>query len=481
MSSETIGFGVIAVGGIGSLHARNIANRVPGARLVAVTDTDPARAEGVAAEHSAVACASTAELLARSDIDAVVIASPSPFHAEATVAAVDAGKHVLCEKPMTCTAAEADQVVSAVATADVIVQVGFQRRHDPDWRCAAALLGNGRIGRPRLYLASYREREPLDGDHLRDLLIHGNIHDLDAARWLMGEIDEISVIGQSMTGAALADGAAVENLVTTLRFSSGALGVIDNGTNARFGFECKAEIVGSTATARIGNSQSPAVIELSDGGLTRPYPADSAQRFDRAYVHLIADFCATTRGGAPSGAAVSDGRAALVLALAAEASLLGGRPVRLRHRRGPTGIEYETADCSHAFIYSTTRFAPQRQHLGELMSAPLPFRRSVAAGDFVAVSGQVGAVDGTLVEGGVAAQTRQALANFVAILEQHGLTAAHVIKTNVFLLTMDDFAAMNSEYAQVFTEDHPARSAVAVHQLPFGAVVEIEGWAFRGK
>lgn len=114
------------------------------------------------------------------------------------------------------------------------------------------------------------------------------------------------------------------------------------------------------------------------------------------------------------------------------------------------------------------------------MSAPLPFRRSVAAGGFVAVSGQVGAVDGTPVEGGVAAQTRQALANFVAVLEANGLTTADVVKTNVFLLTMDDFTDMNAEYAQVFTKDFPARSAVAVHQLPFGAAVEIEGWAYRG-
>ncbi|WP_033288530.1 RidA family protein [Amycolatopsis jejuensis] len=115
------------------------------------------------------------------------------------------------------------------------------------------------------------------------------------------------------------------------------------------------------------------------------------------------------------------------------------------------------------------------------MSAPLPLRRSVAAGNLVALSGQIGAVDGTLVEGGVAAQTRQALANLVAQLAEHGLTAADVIKTNVFLVSMDDFAAMNAEYALVFTQDFPARSAVAVRELPFGASVEIEGWAYRGE
>jgi len=115
------------------------------------------------------------------------------------------------------------------------------------------------------------------------------------------------------------------------------------------------------------------------------------------------------------------------------------------------------------------------------MSAPLPLRPAVAAGDLVAISGQVGVADGaTLVEGGVGAQTRQALVNFTAVLEANGLTVADVVKTNVFLVTMDDFGAMNEEYAKVFHTDPPARSAVAVHQLPIGALVEIEGWAHRG-
>ncbi|MFT4008612.1 MAG: Rid family hydrolase [Nocardioidaceae bacterium] len=114
------------------------------------------------------------------------------------------------------------------------------------------------------------------------------------------------------------------------------------------------------------------------------------------------------------------------------------------------------------------------------MTAPLPLRPAVAAGDLVAISGQVGHVDGTLVEGGVTEQTRKALENLVAVLADNGLTVSDVIKTNVFLLSMDDFGAMNAEYAQVFHTDPPARSAVAVHQLPIGAAVEIEAWAYRG-
>ncbi len=114
------------------------------------------------------------------------------------------------------------------------------------------------------------------------------------------------------------------------------------------------------------------------------------------------------------------------------------------------------------------------------MNAPLPLRPSVTAGEWVVISGQVGVADGALVEGGVSAETRQALKNFQAVLADNGLTVANVVKTNVFLVTMDDFGAMNEEYSKVFTSDFPARSAVAVHQLPIGATFEIEGWAYRG-
>ena len=109
------------------------------------------------------------------------------------------------------------------------------------------------------------------------------------------------------------------------------------------------------------------------------------------------------------------------------------------------------------------------------MSGPLPLRPGVAAGGWLAVSGQVGLEDGVLPEG-VRAQTAQALANLRQVVESHGAGLTDVIKTNVFLVSMDDFAVMNEEYAKVFGDEPPARSAVAVHQLPLGALVEIEAW-----
>ncbi|MGY1594198.1 RidA family protein [Geodermatophilus sp. SYSU D00708] len=110
-----------------------------------------------------------------------------------------------------------------------------------------------------------------------------------------------------------------------------------------------------------------------------------------------------------------------------------------------------------------------------MSSTPPPLRPGVAAGGWLAISGQVGLEDGVLVEG-PRAQTAQALANLRRVVESHGAGLADVVKTNVFLVTMDHYAVMNEEYAKVFAGAPPARSAVAVHQLPLGALVEIEAW-----
>ena len=110
-----------------------------------------------------------------------------------------------------------------------------------------------------------------------------------------------------------------------------------------------------------------------------------------------------------------------------------------------------------------------------------PYTPIVAAGDWLAVSGQIGQVDGIIVDGGLVAQTKQALENLKTVLHAQGANLDDVVKTNVFLTSMDDFAAMNEIYVEHFNAPRPARSTVAVTALPFGAVVEIEAWGYLGK
>ncbi len=102
------------------------------------------------------------------------------------------------------------------------------------------------------------------------------------------------------------------------------------------------------------------------------------------------------------------------------------------------------------------------------------------AGEWLVVSGQLGLVDGVLVDGGVTAQTRQALANLAGHLSTEGASLAQVVKTTVFLHHISDYSAMNEAYVAAFGDHRPARSAVAVAGIPLHALVEIEAWAWTG-
>lgn len=115
------------------------------------------------------------------------------------------------------------------------------------------------------------------------------------------------------------------------------------------------------------------------------------------------------------------------------------------------------------------------------MSTPVgPYTPIVRAGDWLVVSGQVGIKDGALVTGGLTGQLRQAMANLRGLLESQGASLADVKKTTVFLLHMSDYAAMNEVYVEELGDHRPARSAVAVAELPINALVEIEAWAYVG-
>src|SRR5438309_10316605 len=159
MSRELIGVGVVGVGLMGRRHAENAAHSIPGARLAAVFDADRTVAAGLANELGAASCATLDELLARQDVRAVVIASPSRFHADQAVAALSSGKDVLLEKPMAHSLAECDRIIAAAERGAARLQIGFMRRYDPAYAEAKRLVASGQLGEPLLFRAGHRDRE----------------------------------------------------------------------------------------------------------------------------------------------------------------------------------------------------------------------------------------------------------------------------------------------------------------------------------
>lgn len=157
------------------------------------------------------------------------------------------------------------------------------------------------------------------------LFVDVTIHDLDTARWMVGEIDEVTTFGAALSDPAFAQAGDLDHAVVALRFANGALGVIDNSRAAGYGYECSTEVVGSQATVRVGNHRRTHLDWLTPGTASVDHVADFTERFRLAYLHELEGFAEAIRGDRPVAVTGEDALAAFVLERAAERSLREGR------------------------------------------------------------------------------------------------------------------------------------------------------------
>ena len=298
---------VVGLGRIGRLHAENLAARVGSAELVAVVDAIEQLARNVAAEHGVAGWTSVEELLSDAPIDGVVLAAPTELHPELVKLVAAAGCHVFCEKPLGIDTTACAEAVAAARTAGVQLQVGFQRRFDDDWRALKTALDDGALGTFELFRCSHRNARPPEAvAQLGNIFVDLASHDLDAARWLAGEVAELHSYTSSSEGSAAA---------LALRFESRGVGLIDVSRRASYGFECNAEVVGSEATMRCGYRERRGGTELLSGGhASAPLSQDHVERHRRAYVAELEHFGDVALGRTTPEVGGEDALAALRLA-----------------------------------------------------------------------------------------------------------------------------------------------------------------------
>ena len=301
---------VIGLGGIGRLHARTLATEPGDAELAAVVDARADVAAAAAAQLGTTAGLSYDDVLTDAGVDAVVIATPTPTHADMVERAAMAGKHVFCEKPLSLGLADGRRAVEAARARGVCLQVGFQRRFDRDFRAAKACIDSGELGTIGFVRIAHRNRMPPHSDglveRLGSIFVDMAIHDFDAVRWLVGEIAELDAC------------AASETAVVTVRLDGGALGVIDNMRRAGY-FECSVEVVGSESTIRFGAGASPTGIEwLTPAGRRSDLAMDYIARHAPAYRDELRHFLACVRSGKEPDVGGDDSLEALRLSLLAE-------------------------------------------------------------------------------------------------------------------------------------------------------------------
>jgi myo-inositol 2-dehydrogenase / D-chiro-inositol 1-dehydrogenase len=330
-----VNFALFGAGRIGRMHAENLVRRSD-ARLLYVVDSKPEVARELAGPLGAKQ-ADVEKALSDPEVHAVLIATSTGSHADLSIAAAQAGKAIFCEKPVDLTLEKVNQCIAAVKKAKVPMFVGFNRRFDPSFRALKKRLDAGAIGRLEQVIITNRDPGLPDLRFLATsggLFLDFTIHDLDMARWLLGE-DPVEVFAW---GAVLVDprvrteGKDIDTAMLLLRTKSGKMCHINNTRRAVYGYDQRIEVFGSKGMLRAENL-TPTSVERADAQATcgdNPWP-NFQTRYSAAYAAELSSFIQSVEKRKPAEIPPEDSRKVLMLCEAALKSSQTGKPVQIKN------------------------------------------------------------------------------------------------------------------------------------------------------
>jgi len=330
-----IRFGVIGSGRIGKIHAENLARRIPGAAVAAIADPVLASAQETAAKLGIPAVyADYHSILNDPQIDAVAICSSTNTHAQIIGEAAQAGKQIFCEKPIAYDLATIDAALAAVDKAGVKLQIGFNRRFDPNFRKVRDLAAAGQIGDLHILRITSRDPAPPPVEYVKvsgGIFFDMTIHDFDMARYLSGsEVTEVFVAGAVRVDPAIGEAGDIDTAVITLRFANGAIGTIDNSRKAIYGYDQRVEVFGSGGMlAALNNTPDNVVFSGADSVQGAKPLYFFLERYAESFVSEMREFVNSVQTGQPTLVNGLDGRKPVVIAMAAARSYKEHRPVQL--------------------------------------------------------------------------------------------------------------------------------------------------------
>jgi myo-inositol 2-dehydrogenase/D-chiro-inositol 1-dehydrogenase len=317
----TVRVGVIGAGMIGQDHVRRLTEAITGAEVVAVTDLDAARAAEVAVRAGARTVATGADLIGQRDVDAVLVTSWGPTHAEHVLAAIAAGKPVFCEKPLATDAEDCLRIVEAEQAAGRrLVQVGFMRRFDSGYRELKRVLDAGDIGAPLMVHCAHRNPSVPESYHSAMAAQDTAVHEIDVLRWLLDdEIVSVQVLTPRRTGNALPH--LQDPQIMLFETARGVRIDLEVFVNCQYGYDIQCE----TGLARLPD---PARVSVRTAGVARTaVTQDWRERFVTAFDVEFQEWVDAVAVGEPAGPSAWDSYAATVITDATVEALRSGRVV----------------------------------------------------------------------------------------------------------------------------------------------------------
>jgi len=328
----TVRIGILGAGRIGKAHAAAI-SATARAQFVAVAEPFAEVAEAMASQYGCD-IRTIDEIASSSDIDGVIICTPTDTHADLIEQFCRAGKAVFCEKPVDLDIARVQNVLKVVDEVNGTLMVGFNRRFDPDFTGVKDAIDDGTIGQVEMVTITSRDpgAPPIEyikrsGGIFRDM----TIHDFDMARWLLGdEVTEVQASASVLVDQEIGNAGDFDSVNVLLKTESGRQAVITNTRRATYGYDQRIEVLGSEGMAQADNHHENTVqIATASGYKRRPLMNFFMERYMPAYEAEIRAFVAAVEEGVTPPTTGIDGLLALALAEAAVKSVAEGRVVKV--------------------------------------------------------------------------------------------------------------------------------------------------------
>lgn len=332
---KKINIGVIGAGRIGKLHTHNILKHIPEFQIKTIADPhiDEAWAKTTSIPNIS---RDYHDIINDKEIVAVLICSPSPYHSEQIIAAARAGKHIFCEKPIATDLKQINAALKEVRQAGVKLQVGFNRRFDPNFAKIKELLNNNSIGTPQVVRITSRDPQIPPTEFLKSsggMFIDMTIHDFDMARFLMGsEIEEIYASANVLINPVFSENDDIDTAVINLKFANGTLGVIDNSRQAVYGYDQRVEVFGSEGAVHADNNKpTNTTLSTTKGIMTEKPLYYFLERYEESFVAELSSFYLSIINDTAPVVSGEDGLKSMIISLAAEQSRRENRPVKINY------------------------------------------------------------------------------------------------------------------------------------------------------
>lgn len=326
-------FAVAGLGRIGKIHLENLL-QLSEIKVVAVMDPmeeskQYARSKGISNVTSTYE-----EMLASTDIDVVVICSPTDTHADYVEMAAKAGKHIFCEKPLDLSLKRVLEVLNVVKDNNIKLMIGFNRRFDKEFKKVKALVSEGAIGEHHLVKITSRDPGAPPVSYIEKsggLFLDMTIHDFDIARFIVGkEVDEVYAKGAVLIDQAIGNAGDVDTAVITLTYTDGTMAIIDNSRESAYGYDQRVEVFGSKGMVKAENNLHDSHQLFTSQGSQRSLPLHFfLERYAEAYKTEMSDYIKSLENGNTVPASGNDGLQSLKIGLAAIKSLQENRPIKI--------------------------------------------------------------------------------------------------------------------------------------------------------